>query len=66
MTDAKRMQNWIKDTQMFQRIAGIKEASTEELERDWLTFNKKVKKFESDHAETYRIIVEKASKPRNN
>ncbi len=61
-------QKWINDTQMFQRIAGVNQSTTEELSKDWDTFNPKRKKFFSENIATHRIIQDaaiRAGKARN-
>jgi hypothetical protein len=57
--DDKKNQ-WIADTQMFQRIAQIEESTVEELEADWAEFNAPRKLREALNIETNLIILKVA------
>ena len=69
MKEADKCKQWIEETQMFQRIAGIKESSFEDLEADWKSFNKKQREFNSRHTSTHLTILKmgkEAGKNRRN
>ncbi len=57
-----RKDQWIADTQMFQRIAKVNVSSYAELEKDWDEMNEKSKKFNVKNIETHRIIQDAAIK----
>lgn len=61
---------WIEDTQMFQRVAGVEESTTDELSSVWDSMKtNKVKDFNAENMTTHRIIQDaaiQAGKARNN
>lgn len=60
---------WIEDTQMFQRIAGVTETTTEELASVWESMHNKARDFNAENMTTHRIIQDaaiRAGERRNN
>lgn len=55
-------QQWIEDTQMFQRVAKVPETSAEALGADWDSWNKPRKVREAESAATHRGIIEMCQK----
>lgn len=58
--EAKRRAEWIAETQMFQRIAGIGIATDETLGTAWDAMKPKERKFNVENIRTHRIIQDAA------
>lgn len=55
-TKLEMKDEWIKETQMFQRIAKVNESTYEELALDWDSWNNKQRISNLDHIKTHRTI----------